>query len=515
MACKNYLAGSTHQPGFLLNKAKTCTQEHLAFLLQKKGFDRYCPLHGKGGMELLQNIETLSRDKFGIATLRAYQRLVIYEILENEQSQSVDHKGMLVVLPTGSGKSICFMLPSLIIEGITLIIYPLLALMNDQIRRFERLKIECVCIRGGQTKGQRLVLWKKIESGQAKILVTNAECMRTQQVLSELLRYSIHLVVVDEAHTVVQWGQSFRPSYQALGDILSVLQAKQILAFTATASERIISELKLSLFKGRSIHIIKASADRQNIKLHTCPTLSKSHSIATILQDASHRPAVVFCPTRLTTEIYARQFYNTHPHIATRYYHAGLGKAQRQNLENWFFERDSAVLFSTCAFGMGVDKNNIRTVIHLSLPCEVESYLQESGRAGRDNLESDAYALIDCKDLQTNKDNPLLAVMNQTETCLRKGLLSLMGEDMENCSGCDVCNHHVFPLRDGEKQILTAVRLRKFHYSPVALARLLCITGHDSQSGILREWTVRQVQEAIMNLIHEGKLRLMFHKLVL
>jgi ATP-dependent DNA helicase RecQ len=460
-------------------------------------------------MDIQKTIDRMAIHRFGISSLRPYQKLVIQRILEQD-SESADHEGMLVILPTGSGKSICFMLPSLLVSGLTVIVYPLLSLMNDQVRRFEKANIPCVSIRGGQTKGLRAEIWAALSERKARVVVTNAECIGTAEVLSHLARFPISLLVVDEAHTVVQWGKSFRPSYQNLGSIISFLSVRQILAFTATASEEITSALVPMLFSGVRPHIVRGNADRENIIYHCRETLSKAHSIAMLLSRPDTLPAVVFCATRKECELACEEFVSHYPAVECRYYHAGLGKQARRNLEQWFDSSDRAVLFATCAFGMGVDKPDIRTVIHRTLCNDVESYLQESGRAGRDGNVSHAYVLLGREEqIRLAKSGEsfraLYAIFHDRKECFRKQLLALLENETDSCCGCDVCDNVGFPLPDGFRQIVSTVIARPFAYAPKQLAHLLLHEHHgDSRSGILFSWNERELAGAIETLVAQG-----------
>lgn len=458
-------------------------------------------------------INKMALENFGLVSLRPYQKLVIQRILEQDHLKT-DHEGMLVILPTGSGKSVCFMLPSLVVTGLTVIVYPLLSLMNDQVKRFKQSGIPCLCIRGGQTKEQRSKIWKALSRNEATVIITNAECMLNAQVIANLSLYPISLLVVDEAHTVVQWGTSFRPSYQSLGTVIAYLSIRQILAFTATADEAISQELQTMLFLGKKPHSIRASADRENIIYHVQDTLSKAHSLAMLLKNPLSRPAVVFCATRKECERASNDFINTYPLIPVRYYHAGLGTESRVLLETWFAITDTGVLFSTNAFGMGVDKRNIRTVIHRTLSKDVASFLQESGRAGRDGNTAHSFVLLGEDEMikAAKKDSSfteLYSIFTNKRACLRENLLLLLGETLSGCSGCDVCDNHLSERPDGMKQIVRTVRNRPLAYTPGSLAKLLCERdSHDSQANILSSWTERELVEAIEHLVNRKVLAL-------
>jgi len=458
-------------------------------------------------------INKTALEKFGLTSLRPYQKLVIQRILEQDQ-QEADHEGMLVVLPTGSGKSVCFMLPSIIVSGLTIIVYPLLSLMNDQVKRFKHSGIPSVCIRGGQTKEQRSTIWKKLANKEARVVITNAECMLNPQVIANLSLYPISLLVVDEAHTVVQWGTSFRPSYKSLGTVIAYLSIRQILAFTATADEAITKELQVLLFLGKKPHSVRGSADRENIIYHVQETLSKIHSLSMLLKEKSSRPAVVFCQTRRECELAANDLSNTYPTIPARYYHAGLGTESRILLESWFADTDEGVLFSTNAFGMGVDKKNIRTVIHRTLSKDIASFLQESGRAGRDGKTAHSYVLLGDEERrkvakEASSFNELYTIFTDKQRCLRESLLHLLGETLEGCSGCDVCNYNLFKEPDGHIQIVRTVQSRPLAYSPGSLAKLICQhESHDSRSVVLSCWTEKELVEAINSLLDRNILAL-------
>ena len=463
-------------------------------------------------MELQEVITKTAKERFGLSSLRPYQKLVIQRILEQD-GQTCDHEGMLVILPTGSGKSVCFMLPSLLVPGLTVIVYPLLSLMNDQVKRFEGRNIPCLCIRGGQTREQRERVWEKLSKKEATVVITNAECLLNPQVIGHLSRYRISLLVVDEAHTVVQWGMSFRPSYMSLGTIIAHLATDQILAFTATADESMTAKLQSMLFLGKMPHRIRGNSDRENIIYHVHETLSKSHALAVLLHNPASRPAIVFCATRRECELAAKDFSNTIRTIPARYYHAGLGIKSRSLLESWFDSSRDGVLFSTNAFGMGVDKPDIRTVIHRTLPKDVTSFLQESGRAGRDGNIAHSHVLLGVEENRKREGStittPLYAIFTSKRNCFRESLLNLMGENLSGCSGCDVCNRSLYDQPDGMKQILDTVKSRPLAYTPGTLARLLSLRdSHDSRAGILSCWTERELLEAIRSLVERNILGL-------
>ncbi|NLE16809.1 MAG: ATP-dependent DNA helicase RecQ [Spirochaetales bacterium] len=452
-------------------------------------------------MELENTINTLARTVFGIHMLRPFQQIVIQRVLELD-GRNIDHKGLLVTLPTGSGKSLCFMLPSLLVEGLTVIVYPLLSLMNDQVRRFTQRGIGCIAIQGGQTQEHRRALFDSIGVHACRVVITNAECLGQASVIGELSRHTISLLVIDEAHTIVRWGEGFRPALAALGPLVAYLPVKQILCFTATADQAVIEGLNRSIFLKNRPHLVRASSDRPNISYHAYRTLSKDHAVSTLLADKASRPALVFCNTREGTYFACKAFLRSHPDIPCRYYHAGLDGVQRKGLETWFDHQEEGVLFSTNAFGMGVDKSTIRTVIHREVPDDALAYLQESGRAGRDGRQSRAVVLLD-----SNETGTMVSLFSSTTVCYRQNLLAQLGEEVDFCNGCDVCNHAVQEKREGEEALLSCIASHPFRYSPGSLATMLSSKkGCNSHASVLSTWSEKEIRSALHLLLAEGRI---------
>ncbi len=452
-------------------------------------------------MEILDVIRDTAFSKFGISMLKPYQILVMERILEQEEGAFVRHQ--LVILPTGTGKSVCFLVPAILCKGLTVIVYPLLALMNDQKAKLEAGGVRCVVLRGGQTKEQRAALWRELESG-VKIILTTPESLLQKRVLGRLKRYKISLFVIDEAHVIVQWGQSFRPEYSNLKKAVFELMPKQVLGFTATASGSTVEQIWQKLFPAKPL-VVRADADRENIVYSAYPTWDRTQGVVDILRTCQ-KPALVFCRTRHEAQqvcydaLRDLRGYN----FPIKFYHAGLTRGEREALEKWYSKTINGVLVTTCAFGMGIDVKSIRTVIHHKLPKTVEEYLQESGRAGRDGLMSVAWVLRKLGDDEAG--NPVAAIFAGS-SCRRQALLSVLGQHKTDCIGCDVCLNTVLSTVNGQEVLEDLTKRYPFSFALEEAAQLvtgnrnIALAGYDERFntffGTLKDWNCRRLKIAI------------------
>jgi ATP-dependent DNA helicase RecQ len=432
----------------------------------------------------------------------------------------------IVILPTGAGKSLCFQLPAMLIDGLTLVIYPILSLMADQQRRLHERGFSPVTIRGGQTKEEREEIWQKLEKGQSKFIIANPEVLLTPQVKERLGKIKVVHAVIDEAHCVSEWGESFRPSYLEISSIIEALNPPLVTAFTATASSPVLEKIKKYIFGDTQAGLIMGNPDRPNISYSAKGCINRNLAVRDLLLTHA-RPAIVFCSSRPGTEKLARYLrdelaemgYNWHSEI--RFYHAGLSREEKAQTEKWLLKNTEAVLCSTCAFGMGVDKADVRTVIHRDCAPSVEAYLQESGRAGRDGEQSkaillwgpeDDLAIKRCAGKEANKHRlqALLNYAKDTENCRRHSLLNLLnfdsGGEVPEKLCCDVCcSANSFEkeinskLRE-EDSVLEFFSKNKRRYTQAQAAFVL------SQSETIR-WSENDASITIGFLIKSGKLK--------
>ena len=391
---------------------------------------------------LLQTEAPFEKDNTSLQT-NATEDATALTTNATEEEESLFYRGrQIVLLPTGAGKSLCFLTPALLLKGPTLVIYPLLALMADQKRRMDSGGIESVIFRGGQSPQEREENFAKIKQG-AKIIIANPEVLQNKSIVKELAACNIQHIAIDEAHCVSEWGDSFRPSYLTLGKIIKEVGCKTVTAFTATASPQVLSRVSQVLFGGQS-HIVRSDADRSNIRYNVIYAAAKKR-LAFRLAVTEQKPLLIFCGTRAKSEDMARELALYMGNDKVKFYHAGLEKAEKTATEEWFFNKTDAVLCCTCAYGMGVDKKDIKTVIHLESPPTAESYLQESGRIARDGSIGKAILLWNYADHKKfsaypkNSREYKMLLFAESSTCRRQVLLDALGAEEAVCSGCDVC----------------------------------------------------------------------------
>lgn len=414
---------------------------------------------------------------FGIRYMFPWQRMVVanimeaYENLKGQQTLETQDDAFcrgrqIVLLPTGAGKSLCFQVPALLLDGPTLVIYPLLALMTDQQRRMEEGSLRSVMFRGGQSAHEREENFRKLKEG-AKIIIANPEVLQSKSLVQELKQVGICHVAIDEAHCVSEWGDSFRPSYLGLGEVLKELAVPVITAFTATASPPVLSRVAEILFEGQA-HIVRSESDRPNIHYFVKKAAVKKKE-ALYLAATEKRPMIIFCGTRGKSEDMARELNFCFGEGTAQFYHAGLEKEEKEAVEQWFYKSRDGILCATCAYGMGVDKKDIKTVVHLEASATAEAYIQEAGRGGRDGSIAKAillWSLTDSMEYSVYKPGSREAALcdfAETETCRRQVLLDALGAEQAVCSGCDICLGIKYEKSDWERAWTLIKKNRNFY----------------------------------------------------
>lgn len=382
---------------------------------------------------------------FGYDDFRPQQWEIINSILNK--------KDALVLMPTGGGKSLCFQIPALMNEGITIVVSPLIALMKDQVEGLKGNGVNADYFNSSQTDEEQLNVISSLESGKTKLLYVSPEKLISDSFYPFLQTIRISLVAVDEAHCISSWGHDFRPEYAQLGRLRDRFQDVPFVALTATADKLtkkdIINQLQL---KDPGIFI--SSFDRPNLSLTVLPGKKKFDVILNFVNKRKGESGIIYCLSRKATESLAAKL-KTQGFLA-KAYHAGLKNEERQKTQEDFINDEIKIVCATVAFGMGIDKSNVRFVIHHNLPKNIESYYQEIGRAGRDGLPSDTVLFYSYADvIQLKKfvelsgqkefqEAKLKRMQDFTEAriCRRKVLLAYFGEVLEeNCGNCDVCKN--------------------------------------------------------------------------
>ena len=405
----------------------------------------------------METKESILQRVFGYSAFRGGQ-----EALIDAQLQGRDAFG---IMPTGGGKSLCYQIPALLLEGVTLVISPLISLMRDQVMALKNAGVAAAYINSSLTPAQIRLVYRNIQSGMYKIIYVAPERLLTDGFLEAIQARKVSLVTVDEAHCISQWGQDFRPSYLKIVDFLNILIPRPVVsAFTATATETVRQDIAQILQLRDPLRVV-TGFDRPNLRFEVQRPKQKLPALIELVQQRRDKAGIVYCATRKAVEEVCENLQLNG--IAATRYHAGLpDEERRDNQEDFLYDRKT-VMVATNAFGMGIDKSNVSYVIHYNMPQSLESYYQEAGRAGRDGAEAECILLYAPGDVQTAKyliQHPALSgelsqeeleqkqrldlerldvMVNycKTQECLRGYILDYFGQEHESfCGNCSNCS---------------------------------------------------------------------------
>ncbi|WP_298295417.1 DNA helicase RecQ [uncultured Litoreibacter sp.] len=388
----------------------------------------------------------LLSDVFGFDAFRPGQAEIVEAVCNGENT--------LAIMPTGGGKSLCFQLPALYRDGLTVVISPLIALMRDQVRALKASGVSAGCLTSGNTEEESDEVFAALRAGELKLLYLAPERLAKTATQDMLRRANVTLIAVDEAHCVSQWGHDFRPDYLRIGQLRQSLQVP-LAAFTATADAETRQEIVGRLFDGEQPTTFLHGFDRPNLTLAFQAKNSPRKQILDFADARRGQSGIVYCGTRAKTESLARAL--TEDGHSTCHYHGGMDPEDRRVVETRFSREDGLVVVATIAFGMGVDKPDVRWVAHADLPKSIEGYYQEIGRAGRDGAPADTLTLYGADDIRFRRQqidegladaerkiadharlNALLGLA-EALTCRRDALLGYFGETEITCGNCDLC----------------------------------------------------------------------------
>jgi ATP-dependent DNA helicase RecQ len=386
------------------------------------------------------------RKIFGFAEFRPGQSEIVAAIL--------DGRDVLAVMPTGSGKSLCYQLPALIRDGLTIVVSPLIALMRNQVTQLRGYGVAAAALNSTNDPAENRSILDAIARGELHLVYVAPERLVKSETLDLLKRARIALLAVDEAHCISQWGHDFRPEYAALGTVQAKLGGVQTVAFTATADAATRTDIVEKLFK-RPPALFVHGFDRPNLRLAMRAKSGGRKQVADFIQNHCDQNGIVYCSSRRKTEELAE--YLCQSGVKALPYHAGMEGTARSRNQDVFLQDDGVVVVATVAFGMGIDKPDVRFVMHADMPANIESYYQEIGRAGRDGLRADTPTLYgmgdirlrrlqiddsDSTDEQKRVDRQRLnALVSLCESprCRRQTLLAYFGETAQPCGNCDFC----------------------------------------------------------------------------
>jgi ATP-dependent DNA helicase RecQ len=434
-------------------------------------------------MSDLERARDVLRTTFGFPGFRPGQEEVVRAVLSGSD--------VLAVMPTGSGKSLCYQLPALLRDGVTVVVSPLIALMRNQVAALRAFGIPAASVNSSNHFEDNREVLEQVAQSKVRLVYIAPERLARPETRVLLKRSRVGLLAVDEAQCISQWGHDFRPEYMSIGALRDELDGVQVLALTATADAATRSDILARLFP-RAPRVFVHGFDRPNLRLAMRPKLSARRQVMAFVSDHPGESGIVYCNTRRETEEIAAALRDAGRKALP--YHAGMDAAQRSKNQDAFLQEDGVVVVATIAFGMGIDKPDVRFVCHAGLPKNIESYYQEIGRAGRDGLAADTLTLYGMDDIRLRRVqieqseaadeqkrierqrlNALISLC-EAPRCRRQTLLAYFGETTEPCGNCDLCIDGVEVI-DGTiaaQKALSAIARTGERFGTEHLVNLLC-----------------------------------------